>query len=403
MEALVRSLALEAAAAHDNRTAAAALLEDFVACCLAAPNPPNLAHAAKGGPVGLTACLALRACARDLDDIDWRSMHHPGSVVLPVAVALGWDLQATGDAFCRSIAAGYSAAALVADLFGPTHRALWHVTSTAGTAGAAVAASTLLELPAEQVSIALSLALATAGGVGQLSHERRGAASFGRAAAATRGLLAALCAADGVAGVLGAIDGERGVRRLMNLPAISEKVQVDPSAGLARVSLRTFPVNGFGQSAVAAASALRRQTRGDAEAIHVHLPSGVIPLVSGTSHGIWWDVRAAVRAAWQSGNALDLRVGSTADEIGPVVVLASDDRLSPGQCILDVTTERGRISSGVVEPPAADPTSPASQDLMRSKQERLFGLPRELAGDIARAMMVEGPEAGRGELSLEPT
>ena len=64
------------------------LIADAIACCRAAPQPGSTAFA-EDGVAGVVAQLALRMSMRDLDDVDWASLHHPGSVVLAVVFALG--------------------------------------------------------------------------------------------------------------------------------------------------------------------------------------------------------------------------------------------------------------------------------------------------------------------------
>jgi hypothetical protein len=63
------------------------LLADFLGC-LRAGRGPSQTSFSEDGIAGTVAVLALRASADDRDDIDWCSLHHPGSVVWPVVVAL---------------------------------------------------------------------------------------------------------------------------------------------------------------------------------------------------------------------------------------------------------------------------------------------------------------------------
>ncbi|MDI1288405.1 MAG: hypothetical protein PSX37_00445, partial [bacterium] len=89
------------------------LVADATACVLAGRSLVASEPYLRDGEAGRVALLALRMSSRDLDDVDWTSLHHPGSVVLPVVLALGRPDRA--ESVGRAITSGYRVAATIAD------------------------------------------------------------------------------------------------------------------------------------------------------------------------------------------------------------------------------------------------------------------------------------------------
>ena len=250
------------------------LLADFLGCVRASADLPSGSFA-EDGVAGTVATLALRASAQDRDDIDWRSLHHPGSVIWSVVVALAAAHDVPGDLARRAAARGYLTAATVADLLGAGHRAAWHVTATAGALGAASAAVVILGAGTDEHERALALAAANTGGLARAARERVGAAAFNRAAAAGLGLAAARAALVGAVALDAAFDGPGGMRETMSTAAASGEVQVRD--GLADVAPRLLPVSGFLQSAVSGAARARGDVPGALVALRLGLAAGAGP------------------------------------------------------------------------------------------------------------------------------
>ena len=259
-----------AEAATDDRLEL--LLADFLACARAGRSRHDAGSFEQDGVAGTAALLALRSSAADLDDVDWRSLHHPGSVVWPVVVALAMQSDSAGEPLGRAARAGYATAATIADHLGSTHRATWHVTATAGALGAASAASVMLDLPPAGHERALALAAGNLGGLALAARERRGAASFNRAAAATLGLMAARAASVGAVAVEAPFDAPDGLLQAMSGAGSDGGLRV--RGGVLDASARLYPVSGFLQSTVASIAALRAQVDGDLLGIRIGLAKG---------------------------------------------------------------------------------------------------------------------------------
>ena len=80
------------------------LVADAIACILAGRDLVPSEPFAGDGAAGRVALLALRASSRDLDDVDWISLHHPGSVLIPIVLTLGRPDRA--QSIVRSIVSG---------------------------------------------------------------------------------------------------------------------------------------------------------------------------------------------------------------------------------------------------------------------------------------------------------
>lgn len=281
---------------------AAVLLADFIACALGARGVPSYEYFAADGVAGNAALLSLRGSARDLDDLDWTTSMHPGSVIWPIALALGAAVGAGGETMCRAAVSGYRSAATVAQALGPEHRKGWHVTATAGAFGATSAACVLLGHSANDHAGALALAAANTGGIGQAPLERSGAASFNRAAATTLGLQAARAASAGVPWTRDPLGGERGLLHLMGGGQEVEGAEFRIHEGIVTASLRVLPVNGFAQSAVLAAARLRLKLSGSLESMRIQVAPAAARMTDGSMGGPWWDLRLSALRAWTAGD-----------------------------------------------------------------------------------------------------
>jgi 2-methylcitrate dehydratase PrpD len=140
---------------------------------------------------------------------------HPGSCVIPSALAVGDQLHADGRSFLAGVVAGYEAMVLAV---GPVHHSFastgWQGTKIGGVFGAAATAAHLLVLDQDQTAHAIAIAGGEASGT--LEYDRSGgeAKRFYPALAARSGIEAAVLARAGLTGPLTILEGERGIYRL---------------------------------------------------------------------------------------------------------------------------------------------------------------------------------------------
>lgn len=246
--------------------------------------------------------LGLYASALDMDDIDWRVVTHPGSVVWPVAVAIGTHLHTPLEQVLTNAAYGYRTGATIAHLFGVSHRSKWHSTSTSGAFAATSTAAMALNLTVQQHLHALHICGANIGGSPQAGFERLGAVQANRAAAITLGITSAHAALIGAPNVNEIWDGPRGLLEMFAVEAESSEI-LD---GVSTAELRLLPTNGFTHSAVMAAWELYLRTTVPVAAIQVILPASSKSLLDGSRGGSWWDPAFAVAALWNSGDPMNL-------------------------------------------------------------------------------------------------
>lgn len=89
--------------------------------------------------------MATAAHIRDLDDVHWSTLTHPGSFVLPTLVA-GWAAGPVRRDLRHAAAFGYQVTARLASALPSAHRNRYHLAATAGTIGATAGLAYLLDL-----------------------------------------------------------------------------------------------------------------------------------------------------------------------------------------------------------------------------------------------------------------
>lgn len=159
-----------------------------------------------------TAAFANAICSHslELDDIDVLALFHFSPPVYSAALAAGEAVNASGRDLVTALAAGCE---MMERASKATNNALrnrgFHTTPTCGVFGAAVAASKLLGLDAEQTTSALGLAGAQASGLMEMygpSMQKR----FNPGPTARNGVTAASIARLGFTGADTIFEGERG-------------------------------------------------------------------------------------------------------------------------------------------------------------------------------------------------
>jgi 2-methylcitrate dehydratase PrpD len=144
----------------------------------------------------------------DFDDTFPESVVHPGSVVVPVALAVGESVGASGAEMLAAIAGGYEIAARLGRAGGTRfHARGFHATGVFAPVTAAFVAARLLRLDAQASASAVGLAASMAGGLMAFQEDGSwskwlhvGWGNFG-------GITAAQLAQGGFRGPAGALDG----------------------------------------------------------------------------------------------------------------------------------------------------------------------------------------------------
>lgn len=144
----------------------------------------------------------------DYDDTFAESVVHPGSVVLPAAVAVAEAAGAADADFRAAVAIGYEVAARVGAVAGRRfHARNMHATGIVGPIAAAVTAGRLWGLSAEQISWAIGLAASMSGGIRAYARDGGWSKWLHVGWAAHGGIIAADLAARGYRGPEYVLDG----------------------------------------------------------------------------------------------------------------------------------------------------------------------------------------------------
>lgn len=150
----------------------------------------------------------------DFDDTHAGSILHPTAPVLGAVMALSEGLGSAPAEAMAAFTLGCEVSCRLADGVSPEHyRRGWHITATLGALGAALASARLLGLDAERSLWALGNATAQASGTVETLGTMAKSVGVGNAAQA--GVLAALMAAEGVAGPQTPLEGQRGYLSLV--------------------------------------------------------------------------------------------------------------------------------------------------------------------------------------------
>lgn len=287
----------------ENKTRLETLFLDFVAeATLGQDRYPNSPEVLTSGISDRAVRLGLFCSARDMDDVDWVVLSHPGSIIWPVAVSVGVEKNLNIDVIFDAAARGYRTGATIANFFGKGHRAKWHATSTSGGFAATTTAAVALGLTPEQHINALHICAANIGGSPQAGFERRGAPQTNRAAAISLGIASAHGALLGAPNIEDIWDGPRGLTEMFFVEAENSQLL----NGVDSAKLRLIDTNGFTHSAVAAAEKIVKQNVGSINSIAVVLPAAVQAVLDGSRGGPWWNPAHAVAALFESEDPTNL-------------------------------------------------------------------------------------------------
>lgn len=162
----------------------------------------------------------------DYDDTHLDTIHHPSGPVAPVVLALGEKLGSSGEEILHAFILGCEAELRIANAVYPSHYQLgWHITSSTGVFGAAIAASILLKLDSKRLVWALGIAGTQAFGLREVFGTMT--KPFHPGKAAQNGLLAALLAQRGFTSSEKILEAKRGFANVLAPEHDLEKVNVN--------------------------------------------------------------------------------------------------------------------------------------------------------------------------------
>lgn len=157
--------------------------------------------------------MAVSCHAIELDDGNREGSIHPGTVVVPAVLGLGYRLDASGADALAAVVAGYEAMIALAEVLHPhASQRGFQTTGVVGPIGAAAAAARLLRLDVTRVEKAIGIAASSGAGLFAYLTGGGNVKKLHQAHAAREGVFAALLAErDVVDGPLGVAETKAGV------------------------------------------------------------------------------------------------------------------------------------------------------------------------------------------------
>ncbi|MBW1716112.1 MAG: MmgE/PrpD family protein [Deltaproteobacteria bacterium] len=201
------------------------MVVDYVAG-LGGTREATIIHTKKKFPA-VNAALANAACAHalDMDDGHRFAAIHPGTVIIPAAIAAAELSQANTKKLIAGIVVGYEVMIRIGMAITPSSlNRGFHITGITGPFGAAAAVGKIMGLSRDEIVGAFGLAGLQSSGLIQVNHEIEGAKvkPINPAKAAMSGLFSCILAQKGAQGPLAIFEGEDGF-----LKAVTDDVKGD--------------------------------------------------------------------------------------------------------------------------------------------------------------------------------
>ena len=221
----------------------------------------------------------------DFDDTHADASLHPSATIVPAAFAVGEMTGASGREVLTAIVAGYEVCCRLGNALDPTsHYARgFHPTATAGTYGAAAAASKLLGLSEAQLISAFGVSGSQAAGSLQFLVNGAWNKRYQVGAAAMNGVIAASLARNDFVGAIESVEGKHGL-----LVGYSENAHPDKATtGLGsiyetmKIGIKPYPSCRYTHAAIDAIIAMRREynlTRDQVKRVEIGLHRNGITL-----------------------------------------------------------------------------------------------------------------------------
>jgi 2-methylcitrate dehydratase PrpD len=146
----------------------------------------------------------------EMDDTEMHTITHPGSVVIPSALAMGEMMKISGKELITAIVAGYEAMIRIGLAARTSMERSFHGTSVSGPFGSAAAACKILGVDGATMANALGIAASESGGVSEYTISGGSVKRLHAGFAAQAGLKAALLAKNGLTGPSAALEGQKG-------------------------------------------------------------------------------------------------------------------------------------------------------------------------------------------------
>ena len=259
------------------------------------------------------AYFAKASSVSDLDDVNWKQLTHPGSIIFSSLLPFLFSNEVNSKNFLRAVIAGYHGSSLFAQILQPTHSRNWHASATSGIFGAALATSSLLELSDEKKAQALHFASASVGGGSNAPRSQNGATRFTRIHAALMGSISTLEAAESSPAPLYIVDGPGGLSERFGV--VDHLPVTKPNDALHQISIRYFPYSGFSHNALEKLEPYLPLDPKSVKSIEIMLNEPLFTLIGSSKKGPWWDLAAAISNTIANGDPFDSKTASLSADI----------------------------------------------------------------------------------------
>ncbi len=260
---LVLDLVGNAVRARHDAESTPALLAAVAALGLARGDAHVFADSATYSPAGAALVNATLAHSLDFDDTHATAVVHPGSPVIPAALAAAGMVGASGAVAMAGIVAGYEVALRLALALpaGAHYDRGFHPSATCGAFGAAAAAGRVFGLDAAGIASALGIALSQSAGSLQFLANGAWTKRFQVGWSSMAGLVAATLAREGFKGAADPIEGRHGFLRAYAPDPVPERVvqNLGRVFELMATGVKPYPSCRWGHAGIDAALALHRE------------------------------------------------------------------------------------------------------------------------------------------------
>jgi len=254
-------------------------------------------------PLSNIAYFAKASSFSDLDDVNWKQLTHPGSIIFSALLPFLFSNEVNAKSFLRAVIAGYHGSSLFAQILQPTHSRNWHASATSGIFGAALATANLLELSDDKKAQALHFASAAIGGGSSAPKSQNGASRFTRIHAALMGSMSTLEAAESSPAPLYIVDGPGGLSERFGV--VDQLPTIKPVDALHQISIRYFPYSGFSHNALEKLEKHLPLDPDSVKSIELQLSDPLYTLIGSSQKGQWWDLSAAIVNTIVNGDPFD--------------------------------------------------------------------------------------------------
>jgi 2-methylcitrate dehydratase PrpD len=341
----------------------------------------------------VNAALANGMCAHadETDDFEPVTKAHPGSSVVPAALAIAEREGRSGEAFIRAVALGYDLAcrllmALGPDLVRGSHRS---AEGTASTFGALGAAASLARLDEQGTRFAISYAAQQVSGLWSWvkDHDHVEKAFDFAGMGGRNGVTAVDMVQAGLTGVDDVLDGAHNLFIALSSKPQPEEMVKDLGVRfwVTESAIKTFSVGYPIQSPLDALLMLRRQhglTPGNVRSIVVKLPTDAVGIVGRSAmpdvncqHLVAVAlVKGAVSFA-DSHDAALMRDPAILEQRAKVTLVGDEalmDPAAPRSAVVEVTLADGRTVGHFTKFPPGTRENPLSTEAVNAKARDLM-------------------------------